>query len=107
MKPMSLLFAAAACLALAAPLSAKPVVGEPAPAFSGVDSHGGTHALSEYKGKTVVLEWSNPDCPFVKKHYGAGNLLVKYPAHDRGRAPLARLMARVRATASRRRRPAG
>lgn len=74
MKPMSLLFAAAACLALAAPLSAKPVVGEPAPAFSGVDSHGRTHALSEYKGKTVVLEWSNPDCPFVKKHYGAGNL---------------------------------
>lgn len=73
MKPLPLLLSALLATA-AAPLVAKPVVGEAAPAFSAVDSQGKTHALSDYTGKTVVLEWSNPECPFVKKHYGAGNL---------------------------------
>ncbi|MEP6485371.1 MAG: redoxin domain-containing protein [Rudaea sp.] len=49
-------------------------VGQPAPAFSVVDSAGKTHALADYKGKIVVLEWSNPECPFVKKHYSSGNI---------------------------------
>src|SRR4051812_44536052 len=49
-------------------------VGAPAPDFSLPDSNGKTHALSEYKGKTVVLEWNNPECPFVKKHYSSGNI---------------------------------
>ena len=71
MKPM---FLFALLCTVATPLSAKPVVGEPAPAFSAIDSHGKTHALADYAGKTVVLEWSNPECPFVRKHYGAGNL---------------------------------
>lgn len=62
-------------LLLAAPLAqAKVAVGEPAPAFSAVDSHGTAHALSDYKGKTVVLEWNNPECPFVRKHYKSGNI---------------------------------
>jgi peroxiredoxin len=45
-----------------------------APDFSVSDSKGKTHSLSQYKGKYVVLEWFNPDCPFVKKHYGSGNM---------------------------------
>ena len=49
-------------------------VGQPAPDFTGVDSNGKQHSLSQYKGKTVVLEWTNHDCPYVKKHYNSGNM---------------------------------
>jgi peroxiredoxin len=38
------------------------------------DTQGKSHSLAEYKGKYVVLEWFNPECPFVKKHYGSGNM---------------------------------
>jgi len=63
----------AACLFLAA--HAAPAVGQPAPDFTLTDVNGQKHSLSEYKGKTVVLEWVNPECPFVQKHYqGSGNL---------------------------------
>jgi len=48
--------------------------GDKAPDFVGVDSKGASHRLSDYAGKTVVLEWTNHDCPYVKKHYGAGNM---------------------------------
>jgi peroxiredoxin len=51
-----------------------PPVGGAAPNFSLTDPKGKTHSLSEYKGKYVVLEWFNPECPFVKKHYGSGNM---------------------------------
>jgi peroxiredoxin len=51
-----------------------PSVGSAAPGFSLSDAKGNTHSLSEYKGKYVVLEWFNPQCPFVKKHYGSGNM---------------------------------
>ena len=51
-----------------------PPVGSAAPDFSLTDGSGKTHSLSQYKGKTVVLEWFNPECPFVKKHYGSGNM---------------------------------
>src|SRR6267143_4858979 len=51
-----------------------PPVGGSAPDFSLTDAKGKTHSLSEYKGKYVVLEWFNPECPFVKKHYGSGNM---------------------------------
>lgn len=64
--------AAVAAVAPAAPVAAVP--GQPAPAFSLKDIHGKTHSLAEYAGKPVVLEWYNPDCPFVKKHYGPGNM---------------------------------
>ncbi len=43
-----------------------------APAFTLTDQNGNTVALSDYKGKIVVLEWINPDCPFVKRHYNKG-----------------------------------
>jgi len=51
-----------------------PPVGSAAPDFSAPDANGKTQSLSEYKGKYVVLEWFNPECPFVKKHYGGGNM---------------------------------
>ncbi len=51
-----------------------PPVGKAAPDFSLTDAKGQTHSLSQYKGKYVVLEWFNPQCPFVKKHYGSGNM---------------------------------
>src|SRR3954466_10328662 len=51
-----------------------PPVGTNAPDFSLTDTKGKTHSVSQYKGKYVVLEWFNPDCPFVKKHYGSGNM---------------------------------
>jgi peroxiredoxin len=49
-------------------------VGEPAPDFTGTDSHGKTHKLSDYRGKFVVLEWTNNGCPYTQKHYNSGNM---------------------------------
>jgi peroxiredoxin len=51
-----------------------PEVGKAAPAFSVADTNGKTHSLSQYKGKWVVLEWLNHDCPYVRKHYGTGTM---------------------------------
>ena len=62
----ALFFAAAAAYAVR--------VGDPAPNFTGTDSNGKTHTLSEYRGKYVVLEWSNRDCPYTRKHYTSGNM---------------------------------
>lgn len=45
-----------------------------APDFTLTDSNGQNHSLADYKGKFIVLEWFNPDCPFVKKHYDSGNM---------------------------------
>lgn len=69
---------AAACLALVAgfvtwPALAVPV-GGPAPDFALTDLQGKPVKLSDYKGKYVVLEWTNPGCPFVQKHYDSGNM---------------------------------
>lgn len=56
-------------------LAAMANVGQPAPAFTVTDIAGNTHKLADYKGKTVVLEWVNPECPFVVKHYDkSGNI---------------------------------
>ena len=44
-------------------------VGQAAPDFTLADINGTKHSLSEFKGRTVVLEWVNPECPFVIKHY--------------------------------------
>ncbi len=49
-------------------------IGAPAPNFTATDSNGKKHSLSDFKGKTVVLEWTNHDCPFVKKHYETNNM---------------------------------
>ena len=53
--------------------SASAAIGQPAPDFTAVDTAGKSHKLSDFKGKTVVLEWTNPNCPFVRKHY-SGNM---------------------------------
>ncbi len=53
--------------------AATATVGQSAPDFSALDTGGKIHRLSDYKGKLVVLEWTNPGCPFVRKHY-SGNM---------------------------------
>jgi peroxiredoxin len=53
--------------------AAMAIVGQTAPDFSTLDATGKTHRLSDYKGRLVVLEWTNPGCPFVRKHY-SGNM---------------------------------
>jgi peroxiredoxin len=53
---------------------AVPAPGELAPDFTATDSEGNTQKLRDQKGSIVVLEWTNHDCPFVRKHYGSGNM---------------------------------
>ena len=78
--------AAAAALFATLPqtVSATPDVGKPAPAFTGTDSRGKTISLGDFRGKTVVLEWTNHDCPYVRKHYSADNMqkLLRDAAQD-------------------------
>lgn len=59
-----------------APIAAKAAatVGQNAPDFSVTDDTGATRNLSDFKGQIVVLEWTNPECPFVGKHYKSGNM---------------------------------
>lgn len=54
--------------------NARVSVNQPAPDFTAVDSNGKEHRLSDFRGKTVVLEWTNHDCPYVRKHYDSGNM---------------------------------
>jgi peroxiredoxin len=72
MKTMTLI----AILAVAGGAAAGPGVdvGDKAPAFTLNDSAGKTVSLGDFKGKVVVLEWTNPDCPFVKRHYQEGSM---------------------------------
>jgi peroxiredoxin len=49
-------------------------VGQPAPAFAASDASGKRVSLADYRGRTVVLEWVNPECPYVRKHYDSGNM---------------------------------
>jgi peroxiredoxin len=60
------LFAAGAAFAVAS--------GAPAPGFTLADTSGKSVQLGDYRGKYVVLEWTNPECPFVRKHYSSGNM---------------------------------
>jgi peroxiredoxin len=48
--------------------------GQPAPDFSFKDLDGKPHQLSEYRGKVVILEWMNPTCPIVGRHYRSGSM---------------------------------
>ncbi len=67
-------FAVGAALLLAAGVAAAVVSGAPAPGFTITDTAGKVVQLADYKGKFVVLEWTNPECPFVRKHYSSGNM---------------------------------
>lgn len=87
MKNILKLFSAVAVLAALTVTGAFAAVepGQTAPDFSLTDVSGKTHKLSDYRGKTVVLEWVNPECPFVVKQYeGSGNMpaLQKAAAAD-------------------------
>ncbi|MFO6420360.1 thioredoxin family protein [Hylemonella sp. W303a] len=76
LRRFSRLLAVLACVAM--PLAAKattvPSVGQSAPDFTLQDVGGKTVRLSDFRGRYVVLEWNNPSCPFVQKHYGSGNM---------------------------------
>ena len=74
MKTKSILVTAGSLIATTLLALDAPPVGAVAPGFSLPDAKGKTHSLADFKGKFVVLEWFNPDCPFVKKHYGGGNM---------------------------------
>lgn len=71
MKSLALI---ATAFLFASPLLAEAVPGKAAPAFEVKDANGKVQKLADYKGKWVVLEWFNKDCPFVKKHYGSNNM---------------------------------
>lgn len=68
------LFAVLFSLVFAMAAHAEVENGKVAPEFSLTDLNGQSRSLSEYKGKFVVLEWVNPECPFVKKHYQHGDM---------------------------------
>ncbi len=68
------LLALALTTAMARPVAAAPMLGQPAPAFSAIDASGRTRSLAEFRGRTVVLEWTNNGCPYVGKHYASGSM---------------------------------
>jgi len=68
----SIFVAFAVLIALPAAWAAQ--VGQPAPEFTATDSNGQVHTLSQYRGKFVVLEWTNRGCPYTQKHYNSGNM---------------------------------
>lgn len=70
----ALALAAGGAALLAGQAEAAPAIGQPAPAFAAADADGKVRSLDEFKGKTVVLEWTNQGCPYVKKHYSTGNM---------------------------------
>lgn len=63
-----------ALIMLASPAYALPTVGEKAPTFTATDIEGKTISSADLKGKIAVLEWHNPTCPFVRKHYDSKNM---------------------------------
>jgi len=65
---------AAVALTPALSFAASPDLGKPAPLFTAVDSNGKTWSLADLKGKVVVIETTNHDCPYVRKHYNSTNM---------------------------------
>ncbi len=86
LAPAALACALAASLAAASPAAlASAAVGQPAPAFTATDTIGRSVSLADFKGRHVVLEWVNPGCPYVQKHYGAKNMqATQKAATDQG-----------------------
>jgi thioredoxin-related protein len=78
-------FIALSALAFGIPAQAAAVVGQSAPEFTLADASGKSVKLSDYRGKYVVLEWTNPGCPYVRKHYNSGNMpATQKEAIDKG-----------------------
>ena len=63
-----------AIFALASAVAQAQTPGQNAPGFTLTDTAGTSVRLADFRGKYVVLEWTNPECPFVRKHYGSGNM---------------------------------
>jgi hypothetical protein len=81
---------AALGLAAAAAGQSPPAIGDPAPAFKLKCLSGNDHTLEEFKGKIVVLEWTNPGCPVVQRHYKDGLMpAAQKTARDKGAVWLA------------------
>src|ERR1700675_2323813 len=74
MKHRVLVVASALAFATAASLALAAAAGQTAPDFTLTDTHGKAVHLSDYRGKYVVLEWTNPACPFVQRHYNTRNM---------------------------------
>jgi peroxiredoxin len=84
MKKIAFLCAAAMLFFTSAPAMAAQV-GQPAPEITATDINGAPFKLSDHKGKTVILEWTNAQCPFVVKHYETGNMQkTQQAAIDKG-----------------------
>ena len=80
-----LLLSAALLVSASSTALAAATLGQAAPAFSAMDTAGKPVSLSDFRGKTVVLEWVNPGCPYVRKHYGAANMqATQKAAVDKG-----------------------
>jgi len=73
-EALTALAATAATSAVAAGVEAAVHTGRPAPAFTATDSRGSQHTLAAHRGKTVILEWTNHECPYTVKHYATGNM---------------------------------
>lgn len=71
---LSMAVVAAAIVSAGTAVAAAPTVGAPAPVFTGIDSQGRNQSLADYRGKIVVLEWTNHECPFVANQYRSGNM---------------------------------
>ncbi len=91
---MAAAVALGATLLAGMPAEAAPAVGQKAPDFVAVDTRGNAHRLSDFAGRFVVLEWTNPGCPFVRKHYGSGNM----PATQKTAAALGAVWLSVNST---------
>jgi len=74
MKQILSSLAAVVALSAAGLAQAEAVVGQPAPAFTATDTAGKPVSLAAFQGKYVVMEWLNPGCPFVRRHYESGNM---------------------------------
>ncbi len=87
MKRVLTAVALTAMLGMAAPALAAETaeIGKPAPAFTLKDEAGQEHSLAKYKGKIVVLEWTNPGCPFVQRHYRADTMHNTLKGYDAGK----------------------
>jgi peroxiredoxin len=70
----ALMAAALSIVCMTAPSARAAQIGSQAPDFHGTDSSGKTQSLDQYRGKFVVLEWHNHDCPYTVKHYQSGNM---------------------------------
>jgi peroxiredoxin len=74
MRICSLALVLAAVAAIASTGGYAQTPGLPAPDFTLADTTGKSVQLADYRGKFVVLEWTNPECPFVRKHYVSSNM---------------------------------